>query len=86
MTGVTIATVAFARAWMLGVELNVGFVVGITALMIVIWASLVAAILPLILHKLKADPAVISGPFITTLVDGTGLIIYFSIAKILLNL
>lgn len=86
MTGVTIATVAFARAWMLGVELNVGFVVGITALMIVIWASLVAAILPLILHKLKADPAVISGPFITTLVDGTGLIIYFSIAKTLLNL
>ncbi|MNJ38525.1 magnesium transporter [Paenibacillus bouchesdurhonensis] len=86
MTGSTIFVIAFLRAWMLGVELNVGLVVGITALMIVIWASLVAAILPLILHKLKADPAVISGPFITTLVDGTGLVIYFTVAKILLNL
>ncbi|WP_083485004.1 magnesium transporter [Paenibacillus ihumii] len=86
MTGATIFVIAFLRAWMLGVELNVGLVVGITALMIVIWASLVAAILPLVLHKLKADPAVISGPFITTLVDGTGLVIYFTVARILLNL
>ncbi|MFW5438614.1 magnesium transporter, partial [Paenibacillus apiarius] len=33
-----------------------------------------------------ADPAVVSGPFITTLVDGTGLIIYFTLAKLMLNL
>ncbi|WP_240421023.1 magnesium transporter [Paenibacillus periandrae] len=86
MTGATISLIAYARAWFLGVETNVGLVVAITAMSIVIWASFVAAILPLILHKLKADPAVVSGPFITTLVDGTGLIIYFTIAKILLNL
>jgi len=86
MTGVSIAIIAFARAWILGVEYNVGLVVGITALAIVLWASLVAAVLPLILHKLKADPAVVSGPFITTLVDGTGLIIYFTVARIILSL
>lgn len=86
MTGATISLIAYVRAWFLGVESNVGLVVAITAMSIVIWASFVAAILPLILHKLKADPAVVSGPFITTLVDGTGLIIYFTIAKILLNL
>ncbi|NOU99629.1 magnesium transporter [Paenibacillus planticolens] len=86
MTGVSISLIACARAWFLGVEWNIGLVVGITSLTIVLWASFVAAVLPLILHKLKADPAVISGPFITTLVDGTGLIIYFTIAKIILHL
>ncbi|TDF97166.1 magnesium transporter [Paenibacillus piri] len=86
MTGATISLIAYIRALILGVESNIGLVVGVTALAIVIWASFVAAVLPLILHKLKADPAVISGPFITTLVDGTGLIIYFTIAKILLGL
>ena len=86
MTGATISIIAFLRASMLGVESNIGYVVGITAMLIVVWASLVAAILPLILHKLKADPAVISGPLITTLVDGTGLIIYFTVARLILNL
>ncbi|MCR8634390.1 magnesium transporter [Paenibacillus radicis (ex Xue et al. 2023)] len=86
MTGATISLIAYIRALILGVESNIGLVVGITAMAIVIWASFVAAVLPLILHKLKADPAVISGPFITTLVDGTGLIIYFTIAKVLLHL
>ncbi|MFD0713575.1 magnesium transporter [Paenibacillus sp. GCM10027626] len=86
MTGASISIIAYARAWMLGVEPNIGLVVGITAMTIVIWASFVGAILPLVLHKLKADPAVVSGPFITTLVDGTGLIIYFTIAKIILHL
>ncbi|WP_442600527.1 magnesium transporter [Paenibacillus sp. KN14-4R] len=86
MTGVSISLIAFARARFLGVESKIGLVVGITSLTIVIWASFVAATLPLILHKLKADPAVISGPFITTLVDGTGLIIYFTIAKLILHL
>ncbi|TXK77367.1 magnesium transporter [Paenibacillus sp. N3.4] len=86
MTGASISLIACARAWFLGVDWNIGLVVGITSMTIVIWASFVAAILPLILHKLKADPAVISGPFITTLVDGTGLIIYFTIAKIILHL
>jgi magnesium transporter len=86
MTGATIALVAFGRALILGVDTNVGLVVSISALTIVIWASAVAAILPLILHKLKADPAVVSSPFITTLVDGTGLVIYFTIARIVLKL
>ncbi|TKH18376.1 magnesium transporter, partial [Bacillus cereus] len=74
------------RAYMLGVGTEVAQVVAITLLFIVIWASLVAAVLPLILRKLKLDPAVVSGPFITTFVDGTGLVIYFMVAKTLLNL
>jgi magnesium transporter len=78
--------VTYARAWILGVGWEIGPVVAVTALFIVVWAAAVAAVLPLILHKLRIDPAVVSAPLITTLVDGTGLIIYFEIAKFLLRL
>lgn len=84
--GLSMGVVAFIRAEFLGVGFDVGSVVALTAIFIVIWASIVAAVLPLILHKFKVDPAVVSGPFIATLVDGTGLIIYFTLAKMMLNL
>jgi magnesium transporter len=54
-------------------------------LAICLWAATVAAALPLVLRRLGVDPAVVSAPLITTLVDGTGLIIYFQIARILLR-
>jgi len=86
LLGVSMGIVALIRAEFLGVGIAIGSVVAISALIVVIWASIVAAVLPLILHKLKVDPAVVSGPFISTMVDGTGLIIYFTMAKIMLNL
>src|SRR5690606_8734386 len=86
LLGAVMGIVAFIRAQILGVGFDIGSVVAITAICIVIWASIVAAVMPLILHKLKIDPAVVSGPFIATLVDGTGLIIYSTMAKLLLNL
>ena len=58
----------------------------VTALFIVVWAAAVAAVLPLVLHRLKIDPAVVSAPFISTLVDGTGLFMYFTIAQFMLHL
>ncbi|MFJ5625702.1 magnesium transporter [Peribacillus loiseleuriae] len=84
--GISMGSFALIRAFFLGVNVGTASVVAISALFIVIWASMVAAVLPMILHKLKMDPAVVSGPFITTLVDGTGLIIYFTMAKIILHL
>lgn len=84
--GLCMGLVAFIRAQLLGVGFDIGTVVAVTAIFIVLWASFVAAVLPLVLHKLKVDPAVVSGPFIATLVDGTGLIIYFTLAKVMLNL
>ena len=60
--------------------------VAVTALFVVVWAALVAGILPLMLRRLRIDPAVVSAPLITTLVDGTGLVIYFTIAKAVLGL
>jgi magnesium transporter len=84
--GVLLAVGALARASMQGVDLDVGFVVAISAAFIVVWAGMVASILPLVLRRLGADPAVVSAPMITTLVDGTGLFIYFEIARYLLRL
>jgi magnesium transporter len=78
--------VAFGRAAILGVGVDVGLVVSITILAICLWSATVAAVLPLTLRRLRIDPAVVSAPLITTLVDGTGLIIYFQIARILLGL
>jgi magnesium transporter len=49
---------------------------------IVLWAATVAAVLPLVLSKLRVDPAVVSAPLITSLVDGTGLVIYLTLARI----
>jgi magnesium transporter len=84
--GAIMAVIAFGRAWLLGVGYDIGFVVSITILAICLWSATVAAVLPLVLRRLRVDPAVVSAPLITTLVDGTGLIIYFEIAKFVLRL
>ena len=86
LLGIVMGGVTYARAWMLGVGWEIGPVVAVTALFIVVWAASVAAVLPLILRKLKIDPAVVSAPFISTLVDGTGLFLYCTIAGIMLGL
>ncbi|HLS94118.1 MAG TPA: magnesium transporter [Sphingobacterium sp.] len=52
---------------------------------VVLWGSLVGAMLPFVLRKLGADPASSSAPFVSTLVDVTGLIIYFTIATLVLG-
>jgi magnesium transporter len=84
--GTVMATTALARAWTLAVPLRVGTVVALAACAIVLWAGMVAAVLPLVLRRLRIDPAVVSAPMITTLVDGTGLVIYFELARYVLAL
>jgi magnesium transporter len=61
-----------------------GLVLGITLLGIVLWGTLCGSMLPLLLKRLGADPAVSSAPFVATLVDVTGLVIYFSVAYAIL--
>ncbi len=65
---------------------GVSTVVGLTLLGICMWANTVGALVPLMARKLGIDPAVISAPFISTLVDATGLVIYFTTAIVLLKL
>jgi magnesium transporter len=52
---------------------------------IVLWGSLMGSMLPILLKKLKLDPAASSAPFVATLVDVTGIVIYFSVAYIFLK-
>ena len=52
---------------------------------IVMWGTLTGSMIPMILKRLKIDPATSSAPFVATLVDVTGLVIYFSIAALLLK-
>lgn len=63
----------------------ISLAVGISLVGVVLWGTLTGSMLPLILKKLGADPAVSSAPFVATLVDVTGLIIYFSVAYFLLQ-
>ena len=86
LLGGVMAVAGFVRADLLGVESDVGIVVALTIVAISFWAATVAAALPLILRRLRVDPAVVSAPLITTIVDGTGLIIYFEIARLVLGL
>lgn len=63
----------------------IGCTVGFSLVGVVLWGTLTGSMLPLVLKKLGADPAVSSAPFVATLVDVTGLIIYFSMAWIFLH-
>ena len=62
----------------------VGISAGISLAMIVLWGTLSGSMVPFILKKFNLDPATSSAPFVATLVDVTGLIIYFSIAGLFL--
>jgi magnesium transporter len=70
----------YGEHWML-----VGLTVGFSLLGVVLWGTISGSMLPIILKKLGADPAASSAPFVATLVDVTGLIIYFSVAYMILG-
>ena len=65
--------------------LAVATTVGVALVGIVLWGSIAGSMLPLILRRLGLDPATSSAPFVATLVDVTGLIIYFSVALVMLR-
>ncbi|MBP6184419.1 MAG: magnesium transporter [Saprospiraceae bacterium] len=65
--------------------LYIAAAVGISLVGVVIWGTLVGSLVPLILKSFRLDPATSSAPFVATMVDITGLIIYFSIATLLLT-
>ncbi len=84
--GVVMAAVAYLRAitWATGSAL--ALTVSLAVFSIVVWANSLGALLPIAAAKLGIDPTVVSGPAMSTLVDATGLFIYFSIARWILGL
>jgi magnesium transporter len=65
--------------------LAIAVTVGLSLVGVVLWGSLCGSMLPFVLRRFRADPAASSAPFVATLVDVTGLIIYFSIAYVVLR-
>jgi magnesium transporter len=65
--------------------LLLGLTIGASILGVVLWGATAGAMLPFVLRRLDLDPASASAPFIATLVDVTGIMIYFSIAKMVLT-
>ena len=65
---------------------EIGLVIGLTLLAICTVAATVGSLMPIVAKKVGVDPAVFSNPFITTVVDALGLVVYFLIARAVLGL
>ena len=83
--GVLLASIIFVIAYFFG-NAQLGFVVSISLFTVIIFAAVIGTLIPLVLNHYKIDPALATGPFITTLNDVTGLFIYFTIGMLLYGL
>jgi len=86
MLGSIMGVIGFVRALMWGTGYDIALAVAVALTMVVLWANTVGSILPLLAEKLHIDPAIVSGPFMSTLVDATGLFIYLQTAKFILGI
>ncbi|MFK0113948.1 magnesium transporter [Streptomyces sp. NPDC091217] len=87
--GVVLGTMLAALGMVLGtlfVGAQIAVVVGVALVIICGWAATVGGTMPLVAKRLHIDPAVVSAPMVTTLVDATGLVIYFLTARAVLGI
>src|SRR5215471_479544 len=84
--GLMLGLVGFGRALLGGSTVPLAMTVGVSILAICAWANTVGSMIPMLATLFKIDPTVMSAPLIATLVDATGLIIYFMIARGILGL
>ena len=85
VVGLLVGAVAFGQALLWQAPMALALTVSVTMFAICVWSTTVGSLIPILAHRFGVDPAVLSAPLITTLVDATGLIIYFSIAKLILQ-
>ena len=83
--GLTLALISFFLAWAMG-GLQVALVVSLSMFAVVLVGNLTGTVLPVILDKMKFDPATASTPLITTIADVLGVLIYLSIATLILQI
>jgi magnesium transporter len=83
--GVGLGLVGVARAWFGGDGAEMALLVGLTLVSIVTAGCVAGAMLPLILHRFGVDPATSSTPFIATLVDVLGIMVYLGLARWMLS-
>jgi len=84
--GAMVAGAGFLRALTWGSSPALALTVALSIVILITWANTIGALLPMAAHRLGIDPAVMSAPLLSTLVDATGLFIYFSIAKLVMRL
>ena len=84
LLGLLLGVIAFGRALLWGVHYDLAMCVAVTILVVCTWANAVGAAIPLAAQRFGIDPTVISAPLITTLVDASGLFIYFSVAHLMI--
>jgi magnesium transporter len=85
LVGVMISAVAFAQAYWVTGDFKLALTIAVTVCAICVWSTTVSSIVPIAAHRAGVDPAIMSAPLITTLVDATGLLIYLTIAKLILD-
>ena len=83
--GLVLGIAGFARALLLDTDVRVALVLSLTLPLVVVWANAVATLVPLIAERVNIDPAVVSTPMITTIVDASGMLIYLSLAAFVLQ-
>src|SRR3989338_438994 len=84
LNGVLCATLIFGIAYLFN-NVDLAFVVSISLFTVIVFAAVFGTMIPLVLNRYKIDPALASGPFITTLNDVLGLFIYFTVGLLLIN-
>lgn len=86
LNGIILATILFLGShFLLGEGYDLAFTVSISLVSVIIIASLIGTFIPIFLNRVGIDPALATGPFITTSNDIFGILIYFSIAKVILQ-
>lgn len=86
LLGALLGVFGFLFALLMGFSAPTGVAVGLSILGICAWANVVGALVPIVAQRIGIDPTVMSAPMITTLVDATGLFIYFAVAGLVLGL
>ncbi|TCP23916.1 magnesium transporter [Tenacibaculum skagerrakense] len=85
LNGLALAIVLFIFIWFYNKDIQTSFAVSVSLVVVIIVAGLIGTFIPLFLDKRGIDPAIATGPFITTSNDIFGILIYFTIAKLILG-
>ncbi|MBM4362007.1 MAG: magnesium transporter [Deltaproteobacteria bacterium] len=84
LLGVTLAALGFGRAMLAGDGPRFALLISLTVVGLVLMGCVVGSMLPMLLHRLRVDPATSSAPFIATLVDALGIVLYLTLARLIL--
>ncbi len=85
-SGVIISVLALGLSMLIFQNISLGLTISVSLLLVILFASITGTLIPLTLEKLDIDPALATGPFITTMNDITGLFIYFMVGQYIYSL